>query len=130
VKLVILFSLIFSPICFAAKLNWICENLNLKFNEIPDKPGVEFNVLGCYQDKTYFLISNDCKSNPKTCLSRGEKNKIPHPGGGIGSPMFVKCYNIGGRPRFLQVKVNNEWINTSTCFFGSQNSFMDYDSLK
>lgn len=121
--------LIFTNYIYATELKWNCDNLDLKFNEIPTEKGKEFNVSGCWQESTFFLISSDCKANPKTCLIRGKENILKHPGGGIGSPAFVQCYNVGGRPRFLQVKVKDKWEDTSTCFFGSENSFMDYDTI-
>lgn len=121
--------LTFTSATFAADLKWNCEKLNLKFIEIPGTAGKEFTVDGCYQAETYFLLSSDCQKKPDACLKRGEKKVIKHPGGGIGSPAFIQCYHVGGRPRFLQVKVKDKWIDTSTCFFGSQNSFMDYDTI-
>ncbi len=114
---------------FAADLKWNCGELSLKFIEIPGTEGSEFKEKGCYQDESLFLISADCQKNPKECLKRGEKKKIAHPGGGIGSPSFIQCYRVGGRPRFLQVKVKEKWTDTATCFFGSQKSFMDFDTI-
>jgi len=125
--LILIFS--FSSFAQAEDLKWNCEKLNLKFIEIPGTEGKQFSVDGCYQSETYFLISNDCKKNAKQCLSRGEKKKIEHPGGGIGSPGFIQCYRVGGRPRFLQVKVKDKWFDTYTCFFGSENSFMDFETI-
>lgn len=127
--LIVLITITFSSAAFAVDLKWNCEKLALKFIEIPGTEGKEFTVDGCYQDDTYFLVSADCQKNSKACLKRGEKKVIKHPGGGVGSPAFIQCYHVGGRPRFLQVKVKDKWIDTSTCFFGSQNSFMDYDTI-
>ncbi len=125
----ILVLLFVSSFALAEDLKWNCEKLNLKFIEIPGSAGKEFTVDGCYQSETYFLVSKDCKKDPKECLSRGEKKKIDHPGNGIGSPGFIQCYRIGGRPRFLQVKVKEKWMDTYTCFFGSENSFMDFETI-
>lgn len=121
--------ILFSNFIYATELKWNCEKLNLSFVENPAEKGKEFNVSGCWQTSTYFLISSDCQKNPKSCLSRGKNNTIKHPGSGIGSPAFAQCYKVGGRPRFLQVKIKDKWENTSTCFFGSENSFMDFDTI-
>lgn len=129
-KLSIVFTFIlFSNLIYASDLKWNCEKLNLKFIENPAEKGKEFKVAGCWQESTLFLISSDCQKNPKICLSRGKENVLKHPGGGIGSPSFVQCYNVGGRPRFLQAKINSKWEDTSACFFGSENSFMDFDTI-
>lgn len=125
----IFFILSFSSVIFSNELKWNCENLKLKFVENPAEKGSEFSASGCWQESTYFLISNDCQKAPKDCLLKGEKKEIKHPGGGIGSPAFSQCYNVGGRPRFLQIKIKDKWENTSTCFFGSENSFMDFDTI-
>ena len=127
--LIALAVVVFSNFTYANVLKWNCEKLNLKFVEDPTAKGTEFKVAGCWQTSTIFLISSDCKKDPKSCLSRGKNNKLQHPGGEVGSPAFVQCYNVGGRPRFLQVKIKDKWENTSTCFFGSQNSFMDFDTI-
>ena len=113
----------------AREIKWNCEKLSLRFNEVPGTVGKEFLVEGCYQEKTSFLISQDCKNNPKECIKKGLDNKLAHPGAGIGSPAFVQCYRIGGRPRFLEVKISDKWQKTSTCFFKSEKSFMDYDTI-
>ena len=120
---------LFVNLTYASELKWNCEKLNLKFIENPAEDGVEFKVDGCWQTSTIFLISSDCKKDPKKCLSIGKGNSLKHPGGGIGSPAFVQCYNIGGRPRFVQVKVKDKWEDTSTCFFGSENKFMDFNTI-
>lgn len=127
--LMALIFILFSNFIYAADLKWNCEKLNLKFVENPTEKGSEFKVSGCWQTSTFFLISSDCQKNPKSCLSRGKKNILKHPGGGIGSPAFSQCYNVGGRPRFLQVKIKDKWEDTSTCFFGSEKSFMDFDTI-
>lgn len=121
--------LLFSNLTTAADLKWNCGNLNLMFSEDPNEKGTEFKVSGCWQTSTLFLISSDCQKNPKTCLKRGQKNILKHPGGGVGSPAFVQCYNTGGRPRFVSVKIKDKWESTSTCFFGSEKSFMDFDTI-
>lgn len=129
-KFLMALTLVFcSQTIVANELKWNCEKLNLKFIENPAEKGKEFEVPGCWQTSTFFLLSSDCQKNPKSCLERGKNNTLKHPGGGIGSPAFVQCYNIGGRPRFLQVKIKDKWEDTSTCFFGSENSFMDYDTI-
>ena len=121
--------ILFSHLTFGSELKWNCELLNLQFIENPAEKGTEFKVQGCWQTSTFFLVSSDCKNDPKKCLSIGKGNILKHPGGGIGSPAFVQCYNIGGRPRFLQVKINGNWEDTATCFFGSENKFMDFDTI-
>lgn len=128
--LVFFILLSFASAPFAADLKWNCGKLDLKFIEVPGSSGTEFKVDGCWQDETYFLLSSDCQKNPKECLKRGKAKKINHPGGGIGSPAFIQCYRVGGRPRFLQVKAKDKWVDTSTCFFGSEKSFMDFDTIK
>lgn len=129
-KFSIIFSLIlFTNLVYASDLKWNCEKLDLQFIENPIEKGTEFVVQGCWQESTFFLISADCKKDPKSCLSIGKGNTIKHPGGGIGSPSFIQCYNIGGRPRFLQVKIKDKWEDTSTCFFGSEKQFMDFDTI-
>lgn len=106
-----------------------CGKLDLMFVEDPTKPGEEFKVEGCYNPNTYFMVSKDCRKNPTKCLSVKSKTPINHPGGEFGSPAFVQCYKNGGKPRFLKLKVGNNWEDTSTCFFGSREHFMDYDTL-
>jgi len=118
--------------CFkiaAEELKWNCGILDLQFNEVPQQKGVEFKVDGCWQDKTYYLISTDCRKDIGSCLIKGKGNEFQHPGNGIGSPAFIQCYKIGGKPRFLKVKIKESWENTSTCFFGSEKIFADYDSI-
>jgi hypothetical protein len=109
---------------------WKCGKLKLMFNENPTKPGDEFQLAGCYKTGSLFLISNDCKKNPNSCLKRGKGSKIKHPGAQMGSPDFVQCYNNGGRPRFLKIFVDEKWEDSSTCFFGSRKHFMDYDTIE
>ena len=48
----------------------------------------------------------------------------------MGSPAFVQCYINGGRPRFLKIFIVDKWEDTSTCFFGSRERFMDYDTIE
>lgn len=121
--------IIISGNTFSKDLKWNCGSLDLRFNEIPGKSGKEFKVDGCWQDETYFIISADCKENLKACFKKGENNEIQHPGGKLGAPDFVLCYRLGGKPRFLEVKINNKWEYTSSCFFKSQYSFIDGETL-
>ena len=90
----IILSTFISTSAIASELLWNCENLSLKWNEIPGKPGKEFRIDGCWQDKTYFLISSDCRKNPKMCLEKGKNHSIPHPGASLGSPAFSLCYRL------------------------------------
>ena len=99
------------------------------WNEVPNKPGKEFQVEGCWQDKTYFIISSNCKKNLNSCLKLGSGNAINHPGSPIGAPDFVACYRAGGRPRFLKAKIKDEWQDTSSCFFKSEKSFIDAETM-
>jgi len=114
----------------ATELKWNCGELQLEFNEVPMQKGREAKYGGCWQDETYFLISENCKTNIKTCLDKSKGFELNHPGGAMGSPAFVQCYRVGGKPRFLKLKTPQKWVNTSTCFFKEEKSFADYDSIK
>ncbi len=126
--LILFFTLI--NLSYAKELAWNCGTLELKWTEIPGEPGVMFKVDGCWQTETFYLISADCKKDASSCLAKGKGKEIAHPGGRLGSPEFIQCYRLGGKPRFLEVKAQDKWEKTVSCFFGSQNSFMDYDSIK
>ena len=68
-KFLILFAIIlFSNITYASELKWNCQKLNLQFIESPGEKGTEFSVEGCWQESTFFLVSADCKKDPKSCL--------------------------------------------------------------
>ncbi len=125
----LLIALFFNNISFAETLAWNCGKLQLMWNEVPNKPGKEFQVEGCWQDKTYFIISSNCKKNLNSCLKLGSGNAINHPGSPIGAPDFVACYRAGGRPRFLKAKIKDEWQDTSSCFFKSEKSFIDAETM-
>ena len=109
---------------------WKCGDLKLMFNENPAKPGEEYSVQGCYHTGNYFLISDFCKNSTQSCLQSGINKKVNHPGMQMGSPAFVQCYKNGGRPRFLKIFIGDKWEDTSTCFFGNRNRFMDYDTIE
>jgi hypothetical protein len=113
----------------AQSLAWNCGKLSLMWNEVPVSPGKEFQIDGCWQEKTYFIISSNCKKNLDSCLKLGAGNAIKHPGGLLGAPDFVACYRAGGRPRFLKVKINEKWEDTSSCFFKSEKSFVDAETM-
>jgi hypothetical protein len=128
-KLIFLFLLGIQFGAIASELKWNCGELLLEFNDVPMKKGREAKYNGCWQDKTYFLISENCKSNIHSCLEKSKGFELNHPGGAMGSPAFVQCYKIGGKPRFLKLKTPDSWVNTSTCFFKEEKSFADYDSI-
>jgi hypothetical protein len=119
----------FFSLASASELKWNCGELQLEFNEVPMQPGREVKMKGCWQEKTYYLISENCKANIMSCLDKGKGRELNHPGGGMGSPFFILCYKNGGKPRFLKIKISEKWENTSTCFFGEEKSFADYDSI-
>jgi hypothetical protein len=114
----------------ASELKWNCGELQLEFNDVPMQKGREAKYNGCWQDKTFFLISENCKANIQSCLAKAKGFELNHPGGAMGSPAFVQCYRVGGKPRFLKLKTTEAWVNTSTCFFKEEKSFADYDSIK
>ena len=124
-----LLSLAFSHATMSTELKWNCGELQLEFNEVPMQPGREVKIRGCWQEKTFFLVSENCKADIKKCLEKGKGHELNHPGGGMGSPFFILCYKSGGKPRFLKLKAQEKWENTSTCFFGEEKSFADYDTI-
>ncbi len=117
-------------ICLSANATeLVCGDLELKFTENPNRPGEEFKVKGCYNPKSFLIVSESCKKDPGACLKAGESKKVDHPGVQMGSPQFVLCFKNGGRPRFLEIKVNEKYIDTSTCFFGNKETFMDIETM-
>lgn len=116
------------PSAHAKELTWHCGTLKLRWQEIPGKTEPAFQVKGCWQEKTLGLRSDSCKDQD-SCLKRGKRKEMAHPGGGIGSPGFVYCYRAGGKPRFVQAEIEGKWENTSACFFGGPGHFLDLETV-